>query len=153
MGDRLEFEDVELSFEVHEGGDRIVFVHASPFVSWYQPLLAELGDYSTLVYRRHLRRGQDGRYRPLTVGEDAAICARLMEHIGWSAAHLVGHSYGALVALRLAVDDPQRVVSVVLLEPAARGISSSDAVVAALQPVIAAYRSGDTAGAVDGFLC
>ena len=39
-----------------------------------------------------------------------------------------------------------------LLEPAARGISSSEQVAAALQPVIAAYRSGDTAGAVDGFL-
>ena len=39
-----------------------------------------------------------------------------------------------------------------LLEPATRGISSSDAVAAALEPVIAAYRSGDSAGAVDGFL-
>ena len=39
-----------------------------------------------------------------------------------------------------------------LLEPAARGISSSEQVVAALQPVIAAYRSGDTSGAVDRFL-
>ena len=39
-----------------------------------------------------------------------------------------------------------------LLEPAARGVSSSAQVAAALEPVIAAYRSGDTAGAVDGFL-
>jgi pimeloyl-ACP methyl ester carboxylesterase len=39
-----------------------------------------------------------------------------------------------------------------LLEPAIRGISSSAAVVATLQPVIAAYRSGDSAAAVDGFL-
>ena len=50
------------------------------------------------------------------------------------------------------MDAPERVGSVALLEPAARGISSSAAVAAALQPVIAAYRSGDTAGAVDGFL-
>ena len=50
------------------------------------------------------------------------------------------------------MDAPERVGSVALLEPAARGISSSEQVVAALQPVIAAYRSGDTAEAVDGFL-
>jgi pimeloyl-ACP methyl ester carboxylesterase len=64
----------------------------------------------------------------------------------------VGHSYGALVALQLALDRPERVGSVALLEPAARGISSSEQVAAALQPVIAAYSSGDKAGAVDGFL-
>jgi pimeloyl-ACP methyl ester carboxylesterase len=75
-----------------------------------------------------------------------------MEHVGWPAAHIVGHSYGALVALQLAVDAPRRVGSVALLEPAARGISSSAAVAAALQPVIEAYRAGDTAAAIDGFL-
>ena len=55
-------------------------------------------------------------------------------------------------ALQLALDAPDRVGSVALLEPAARGISSSAAVLAALQPVIAAYRSGDTAAAIDRFL-
>jgi pimeloyl-ACP methyl ester carboxylesterase len=75
-----------------------------------------------------------------------------MDHVGWRRAHLVGHSYGALVALQLALDAPERVASVALLEPAAQGISSSEQVVAALQPVIAAYRSGETPGAVDAFL-
>lgn len=150
--DRLDFDDVELTFELHGAGGRIVFVHASPFVSWYRPLLEQLDGYATLVYRRRLRRQPDGRYRPLTVEEDAATCVRLLDHVGWSSAHVVGHSYGALVAMRLAVDDPDRVDSVALLEPAARGVSSSAAVAQALEPVVAAYRSGDTAGAVDGFL-
>jgi pimeloyl-ACP methyl ester carboxylesterase len=149
---RLEFDDVEVSFEVHGEGDGVVLVHASPFVSWYAPLLERLDGYSTLTYRRHLRRPAAGTYRPLTVAEDAATCARLMEHLGWATAHVGGHSYGALVALQLAVDAPERVASLALLEPAARGISSSAAVVAALQPVIAAYRAGDTAAAIDGFL-
>jgi pimeloyl-ACP methyl ester carboxylesterase len=86
------------------------------------------------------------------VADDAAICAQLMDHVGWPAAHVVGHSYGALVALQLAKDASERVGSVALLEPAARGISSAPQVVAALQPVIAAYRAGDTAGALDAFL-
>src|SRR5262245_45513335 len=150
--DRLEFDDVEVSFQIRGAGERIVLVHASPFVSWYRPLIEQLADYSTLVYRRHLRLSDRGSYRPLTIQEDAAICARLMAHVGWPAAHLVGHSYGALVALQLAVDAPERVGSVALLEPAARAISSSEAVAAPLQPVIAAYRSGDHASAVDSFL-
>ena len=129
----------------------MVLVHASAFVSWYDPLVEHLTSCSTLSYRRHLAKGGE-RYRPLTVAEDAAICGRLMEHVGWPTAHLVGHSYGALVALQLALTEPDRVRSVALLEPATRGISSSAAVLAALQPVFAAYTAGDTATAVDLFL-
>ncbi len=151
--DRLRFDDVELDYEILDRGDeRVVLVHASPFVSWYQPLVAQLQSISTLTYRRHLHRRGDDAYRPLTVAEDAGICARLMDHVGWPTAHIVGHSYGALVALQVAMDQPERVGSVALLEPAARGISSSAQVIAALQPVFAAYQSGDTATAVDGFL-
>jgi pimeloyl-ACP methyl ester carboxylesterase len=150
--ERLAFDDVELTYRVQDGGERVVFVHASAFVSWYDPLLSELGGLSTLVYRRRLRRPEHGTYRALSVGEDAATCARLMDHVGWPRAHVVGHSYGALVALQLALDAPERVGSVVLLEPAARGVSSSEEIAAALRPVFAAYAAGDTAGAVDGFL-
>ena len=153
--DRLEFGDVDLTYELTERGDRVdrvVLVHASPFVSWYRPLVEELTAFSTLPYRRHLRKTPEGGYRPLTVAEDAAICIRLMDHVGWSTAHIVGHSYGALVALQLAMVAPDRVGSVALLEPAARGVSSSEKVMAALHPVIAAYRAGDKVAAVDGFL-
>jgi pimeloyl-ACP methyl ester carboxylesterase len=150
--DRFDFDDVELSYEVRDGGEPVVFVHAAPFVSWYRPLLGQLPGFATLTYRRQLRKPDDGPYRPLTVTEDAAICTQLLDHVGWTRAHVVGHSYGALVALQMAIDTPSRVHSVVLLEPATRGISSSAHVVETLQPVIAAYRAGDVAGAVDGFL-
>ena len=150
--DVIELGDVELTYRLHEGDQPVVLVHASAFVSWYQPLIAEMPESSTLHYRRRLHRAGDGGYRRLTVSEDAAICARLMDHVGWETAHVVGHSYGALVALQLAVEAPERVASVALLEPAARGITSSEAVAVALEPVIAAYRAGDSEGAVDGFL-
>ena len=150
--DRLDFDDIEVTYRLDGNGERVVLVHASPFVSWYGPLVEQLADFATLRYRRRLQRAEGGGYRPLTVAEDAAIRARLMDHVGWPTAHVLGHSYGALVALQSAMTTPQRVASVALLEPAARGISSSAQVMAALQPVIAAYRSGDTARAVDGFL-
>jgi pimeloyl-ACP methyl ester carboxylesterase len=150
--DRLDLEDVELTYEVRGGGAPVLLVHASAFVSWYRPLIERLGGLTTVRYRRRLRRLDGGGYRPLTVADDAAICARLMDHLGWDRAHIVGHSYGALVALQLAIDAPSHVGSVALLEPAVRGIPSSAQVAAALQPAVAAYRSGDKAGAVDAFL-
>ncbi|MFE5704492.1 alpha/beta fold hydrolase [Rhodococcus koreensis] len=150
--DSLRLGDVELTYQLCEGGERVVLVHASAFVSWYDPLAEQLMEFSTLRYRRRLRESDSGGYRALTVAEDAAICVRLMDHVGWDTAHVVGHSYGALVALHLATENPERVGTVALLEPAVRGISSSEQVTAALQPVIAAYRSGDKAAAMDGFL-
>jgi pimeloyl-ACP methyl ester carboxylesterase len=150
--EHVQFGDVELSYQLREGGERVVLVHASAFVSWYDPLVERLTDFSTLRYRRRPRQPESRRYRSITVAEDAATCARLMGRVGWITAHIVGHSYGALVALQLAMDEPDRVASLALLEPAARGISSSEQVTAALAPVIASYKSGDKTGAVDGFL-
>ena len=147
--DRFDVDDVSLTYELSDGTERVLLVHANAFVSWYRPLLERLPGIATLSYRRRLLPSDGDRYRPLTVAEDAAVCARLMDHVGWPTAHVVGHSYGALVALQLAIDAPARVRSVALLEPAARGISSSEQIAAALQPVFAAYTAGDKSGAVD----
>ena len=62
---------------------------------------------------------------------------RAARHLGWDRAH-VGHSYGAIVALQLALDLPARVCTLMLLEPAARGVSASPDTTAALAPVFAA---------------
>ena len=150
---RIELDDeVVVTYEQQGRGEPVLLVHASAFASWYRPLTERLTGVSTVRFRRRPPRSGEGGFRPLTVADDAAICARVMDHVGWPAAHVVGHSYGALVALELALQAPSRVGSLALLEPAARGVSSSEQVVAALQPVIAAYASGDTEAAVDAFL-
>lgn len=149
---RMSFEDVVLQYELRDGGDPVVMVHAAPFVSWYDPLVARMEGMGTLRYLRQLETTQAGSYRPLSVEEDGQIALRLMEHVGWNRAHVVGHSYGALVALQMALHDPDKVASLALLEPAARGISRSKQVIAALEPVIAAYRSGDRVSAMELFL-
>lgn len=51
---------------------------------------------------------------PLTLADDAAPVRSLLADGG---VHLVGHSYGAAVALKLAVEHPQWVRSVVAYEP------------------------------------
>ena len=107
--DRLEFDDVELTYTVGGDGDRVVLVHASPFVSWYAAARRTSGGVPVLRYQRRLRPDGSGRFRPFTIGDDAAICAKLMAHVGWDTAHIVGHSYGGLVALELAINTPERV--------------------------------------------
>ena len=149
---RITHDDVELIYELTGTGDPVVLIHASPFVGWYAPLVEQMPDFAVLRYHRRVQPAEPGMIRPLTVAEDAALCVQLMDRVGWQVAHVAGHSYGALVALGLALDNPGRVRTLVLLEPAARGISSNAQVVTALQPAIAAYRSGDREAAMDGFL-
>lgn len=53
--------------------------------------------------------------RPLTLPDDAALAVPLLREAG--GAHLVGHSYGGAVALKLAAMHPRLVHSVVAYEP------------------------------------
>lgn len=55
---------------------------------------------------------------PLTLAAEAAPVAALIERCG-EPVHLVGHSYGGAVALRLALDHPERLRSLTLIEPVA----------------------------------
>ncbi len=69
-------------------------------------------------------------------------------------AHVIGHSFGATVALRLALDAPEKVSRLTLIEPvmfaAARGSAAYDAHQTAFAPFVAAMtaQDRDTASAV-----
>lgn len=84
-------------------------------------------------------------------------CTELaLEHLPDAPAHLIGHSFGATVALRLAHEHPDRVASLTMIEPvlfaAARGQPGWQAhktAMAALGPCLAA---GDAEGATRLFL-
>lgn len=81
----------------------------------------------------------------------------LLSQMGDRPVHLMGHSFGATVALRMALEDPDRIASLSLFEPvlfcAAR---SADAAVfkahlAAHEGYAAALRDGDAAAAAEAF--
>ncbi len=49
--------------------------------------------------------------------DQAAMVARVLDRLGIGRAIVVGHSWGGVLALRLALDQPQRVAGLVLLAP------------------------------------
>lgn len=55
---------------------------------------------------------------PLTLSDEAALAERLLGEPD-EPVHLVGHSYGGAVALRMAVERPERLRSLTLIEPVA----------------------------------
>ncbi|HEX2339337.1 MAG TPA: alpha/beta fold hydrolase [Vicinamibacterales bacterium] len=70
---------------------------------------------------RYHRRGYAGSSPvrpPFSLSQQAADCRALLGHLRVERTHVVGHSSGGSIALQLALDAPEVVHSLVLLEPA-----------------------------------
>jgi pimeloyl-ACP methyl ester carboxylesterase len=80
----------------------------------------------------------------------------LMRHLGMARAHIVGHSSGGNIALQLALDAPEQVHSLSILEPALPVGGGSERLLAtrqaAMAPIVEQFRAGNKAAAVDGFM-
>lgn len=150
MWSRAALEGVELEYGVRGTGDPVVLIHNGVGVDWYEPLLAEPAvarRYRLITYHR---AGYDGSSRvagPISFAQEAAHCRSLMRHLGIQRAHVVGHSSSAMIALKLALDAPDAVQSLGLLEPALMAVPSPPEVPRAMEH----FRAGDRARAVDTF--
>lgn len=88
--------------------------------------------------------------RPLTLADEAARAASSLPADG-APIHVVGHSYGGAVALRLAADQPRRVRSLTLIEPVAfHTLREGDTCDRALLWSVQAVASDVAAGALSG---
>ena len=88
----------------------------------------------------------------VSIADHASDAARLLDHISVSRAHVVGHSSGGAIALQLALDHPDRVETLVLLEPAMLWVPAAEAFFAKAGPSVEAYNAGNHEEAVATFL-
>jgi pimeloyl-ACP methyl ester carboxylesterase len=135
-------------------GEPVVLVHGSLIGDGFAPLLLEnalTGSYRLVSYHRRGFAGSTHPDRPLSIAEQAADCRALLRTLGIDRAHVVGHSYGGVIALQLALDAPDVVHSLALLEPALFGVPSGPLLLEAMGPLAGLYQAGDKAGAVDAF--
>jgi pimeloyl-ACP methyl ester carboxylesterase len=123
---------VDLDVARHGAGPPVVLVHGSIVgaASTWQRQLA-LADEWTLVLPN---RPGFGASRPLARGDFEAEAPPIAELLG-EGAHLVGHSYGAVIALYAAALRPHAVRSLTVSEPGcmrvAAGVPEVDAQIAA----------------------
>src|ERR1700694_5506787 len=111
---------IELEYRVRGEGEPIVFLHGGILTDWFGALaddLARAGSYRLVSYHRPGYGSSTLPSEPITMAGQAECCLALMRHLGLGKAHLVGHSIGACIALQAALQEPEAVASVALLEP------------------------------------
>jgi pimeloyl-ACP methyl ester carboxylesterase len=154
--DRIAVDGIELEYETRGAGEPVVLVHAGIFTRFSAPLLEQpalIGRYHVISYHRVGCAGSSRVPGPVSVAQEAAHCASLMQYLGIERAHIVGHSNSANLALQVALDVPDAVHSLVLVETALQRVPSAAARAKAfLMPALERYRAGDHAGAIDTFL-
>jgi pimeloyl-ACP methyl ester carboxylesterase len=146
---------IEIAYELQGSGEPVVLIHWGVSARWAEPLLAEpiLAERYRLLRYHRIGYGRSSRVEgPITMADHAEHCRLLMRRLGIERAHVVGHSSSALIALQLALDAPNAVQSVALLD-AARPAPATELQAAFLREVattaIGQYRAGDVAAAVD----
>lgn len=153
--DRAALEGVELAYEVRGAGEPVVLIHPGHFADWFTPLLDEptlTNHYRVLSYHRAGCARSGHIAGPVSLAQQADHCRSLMRQLGIKRAHVVGHSSSANIALQLALDAPDAVHSLALLEPALMSVPSAQTSRAFVGTAVQLYRAGDKAGAVETFL-
>ena len=153
--DRARLNGVELEYQVAGSGEPVLLIPPGPLADGFLPFLSEesLADRHRLI--QYHRRGQAGSSQatpPVSYAEQAADAAGLLSHLGVSRAHVVGHSTGANVALQLALDRPEVVQTLALLEPWLTASPSWSAFFEQAGPSMEAYGSGQKETAMAGFI-
>lgn len=145
------FAGLEVEYELCGDGEHVVLLHHGAGLDWFAPFQRQPRLASQCRLLRYHRPGYGGSSRltaPLTFAFEVATFRGLMDHLGIRRAHVVGHSASGCIALQLAIDAPDIVHSLVLLEPALMAVPSPPGVLQALE----LHRGGHTADAVDVFL-
>lgn len=154
----VELKGRTLAVEDEGSGVPVLLLHPGFVADGMRTLMAEpaLANGRRLV--RYHRRGygrSGGVDGPVSIAEQADDVVSLMDHLGIDTADLVGHSLGATIALEVALTAPDRVRSLVAMEPlllfalspgAAQFVADTAAVAMPL------FAAGDWAGAVDHWL-
>jgi len=144
-----------LEYAVSGKGDPVLLIHGSILADAFAPLARDpaLGKYRLIRYHRRGFAGSGRAQGAVTIAEQAADARALLERLGVKRAHVVGHSYGAVIALQMAVDAPGMVRSLALLEPPMfAAVPSGPAYREGLGPIVQMHQEGDDAAAIDAFL-
>jgi pimeloyl-ACP methyl ester carboxylesterase len=145
--------NLKLDYEVKGTGEPVLLV--SPVLAdGFLPLFSEpaLAEYQLVRYHRRGWAGSTHLPPSASIADHAADAAALLAHLGVRRAHIAGHSSGGTICLQLALEHPELVHTVALLEPSLLTVPGAQPFLEKAGPALEAYRVGDSAKAVAIFL-
>jgi pimeloyl-ACP methyl ester carboxylesterase len=153
--DRAALGDIELEYELHGVGEPVLLIHPGHFADWFTPLLHEralTNRYQLVHYHRVGCAGSNRIAGPVPLSRHGRDARSLLQSLRISRAHVVGHSSSGNVALQMAIDFPECVHSLAILEPALMSVPAAATSRAFVGAAMQRYRGGDRSGAIDTFL-
>jgi pimeloyl-ACP methyl ester carboxylesterase len=154
---------VELSFLEQGTGTPVVFVHGafSDLRFWEPQRQAVAMQYRFMAYnqRYHGTAPWPDEGQHYSMATHAIDLAAILRQLNAGPVHLVGPSYGGQIVLRVAVDHPNMVRSLTVMEPGLRTLLTDnpeakpvlDEVSKAREPILAAVTAGDVVQATKLF--
>jgi pimeloyl-ACP methyl ester carboxylesterase len=153
--EHLTIDGHDFAYDVRGGGDPVVLIHWGVGARWAEPLWQEpaLADRFQLVTYHRAGFGESGRVEGgISIADHAAHCRQLTDRLGVPRAHVVGHSSSAAIVLQLALDAPDLVHTLTLMDaarPAPQTATQSAFTRDVVAPAVQSYRAGNSKEAVD----
>jgi pimeloyl-ACP methyl ester carboxylesterase len=150
--------DATLRYAVVGTGEPVLCVHGTnmadsivtPF-RFHQPLLDE---YQFISYYRAGYGGSTLDKPELSIEEGAEHAKQLLDQLGVDKAHILGFSFGGVIAFQFLLSHPERAHSAVLLEPylPREEPAAVQANIDAYERALALYQAGDKLGAAQRYM-
>jgi pimeloyl-ACP methyl ester carboxylesterase len=145
---------IDLEYEITGAGEPVLFI--SPVLAdGFLPLLQHptlVDHYQLIHYHRRGWVGSTHTPGPVSIHQHVADAAALLDHLGIPRIHAVGHSSGAAVAAQLALDHPENVHTLTLLELSLLSLPNGQAFLEGAGPVFQIYERGDHEQAFAAFM-
>lgn len=152
----LKLNDGEIEYQVQGSGDPLLLIHGGILADSNAPLCVEpeiSNSYRVISYHRRGFANSARVNPPFSIGQQAADGRALLDHLEVPRAHILGHSFGAAVALQLVLDSPSEVQSLALLEPPLPSVPSWSMFLEGVEAIRnEMYDRGHRAAAVEAFL-
>ncbi len=109
--------DIRIYYEMAGEGHRLLFINGTggDLRNPMGPMQSPLAKNFTLMAYDQRGLGQTGKPdRPYTMRDYADDAARLLTAVGWQRCHVLGYSFGGMVAQEFAIRHPERIDKLVL---------------------------------------
>jgi pimeloyl-ACP methyl ester carboxylesterase len=153
--EQTEIDGATLRHEVTGSGEPVLLISTGPIADSFVPFVSEQAladDYCLIRYHQRRLDASAPDPAPVSFAEHVTDAIALLDHLDFRRVHVVGHSTGAAIALQMAVDHPEVVHSLTLLEPPLLSVPAAKAFLDQLAPALAAYAAGDREGAMVAFM-